>query len=49
MKHFECNAMSIESCECKMVGLSENDRATIAKNYSDCLCVSCLTVLSNKG
>lgn len=42
---FECMHDQILSCHCATVGLNEQQRAYLQKNYSDCLCHGCLMLI----
>lgn len=45
---FECNPMMIEDCQCSRIQLNETERAFIAKQFEDCLCLDCLTELKRQ-
>lgn len=44
---FLCYHENILLCDCSKVNLSEMERAFIAEQYSDCLCMTCLQELKN--
>ncbi len=39
---FECKAGSIHLCQCSAVYLNEEEKAFIAGQFDDCLCINCL-------
>ena len=43
---FECKPGNIGQCQCYEAVLTVAQRASIAEDYSDCLCVQCLKELS---
>lgn len=41
-KNFECKVENIAACHCSSITLATEEQGFISKNYSDCLCNSCL-------
>ncbi len=42
---FECNVEDIANCQCMSFRIEKAESDYILKNYSDCLCSDCLTIL----
>lgn len=46
-KDFDCNCISIESCECSSLVLSPVTKEYLSKTSYNCLCTNCLTEVEN--
>lgn len=42
-KPFICRVDEMDSCDCRLVKLSEAQYQFIKSNFTDCLCLTCLT------
>lgn len=45
-KGFTCIAESVTDCHCFDIRLSDAQRASLEKEYGDCLCANCLREIS---
>ena len=45
---FECNAENVFECQCYNIELNTQQKETIAKQYTDCLCNVCLNKIKTE-
>lgn len=44
---FECKADSILLCQCSKIKLNEKEQSYLQNNYTDCLCLKCITEIQS--
>lgn len=47
-KPFICRVDDVANCDCRLVKLSDTQYEFIKANYSQCLCLTCLTEITNE-
>lgn len=47
-KNFICNKDNVLICQCNQIELNKNEKAYIASQFNDCLCLDCLKELKKE-
>lgn len=45
---FECKVGNITQCQCYGISLTNNEQQFISKQFTDCLCFSCIKALRSE-
>lgn len=48
-REFECKSGSIDQCQCSQLHVSTEALEYVMRLYDDCLCATCLAVLSREA